>query len=336
MDVVPTSLAVIHALSRPDGRHLVDLVGHGVAEVAEAVAALAIQWWSADVAVTRRGAGVATVLTRHPAAVSARIVAFAESDWSDAIVHIDADQGLAGVRLDGSPFALVTLGGLSPPLPDQGEQLRLVTLALQAADAIEATKTLRRDLGALEGVATNILSLRDLDQALLSTTNEILDVLDADMAGVLLLDGEELAMRCCVGNQSIENGAPSNGSGSRRRRPRDRDRSALQGRQVSRERAHHPRLRPARRAPSGLVARWLRRWSSMASRSACWRCGVDAEPRSPMPMSLNWSRSRTSLRIAIDNARLYDQAQHSLTRLAAAEATLTKRSPRCSTRRKST
>ena len=45
---------------------------------------------------------------------------------------------------------------------------------------------------------------RDLDQALLTISNLILSQLDSDIAGVFLLDGETLVMRCCVGNHMAE------------------------------------------------------------------------------------------------------------------------------------
>lgn len=52
--------------------------------------------------------------------------------------------------------------------------------------------------------AEAIPAARDLDQALLSISNLILSQLDADIAGVFLLEGDRLAMRCCVGNRVAE------------------------------------------------------------------------------------------------------------------------------------
>ena len=166
--------------------------------------------------------------------------------------------------------------------------------------------------------------MRDLDQALLSTANEILDVLDADMAGVLLLDGEELAMRCCVGNQTIET--------ARLRMARGR---GVAGRVIETGRpckvdkylgnehithdfdplARTERTRSALAAPLvihgepiGVLEVWRRRRTAFA----------DADVARLVALT-------NLAAIAIDNARLYDQAQHSLTRLAAAEATLSEK-----------
>ena len=58
----------------------------------------------------------------------------------------------------------------------------------------------------LRSVATRILRARELDEALLAVTNETLAVLDSDIAGVMLRDGEEIVMRACAGNQLADTG----------------------------------------------------------------------------------------------------------------------------------
>lgn len=69
--------------------------------------------------------------------------------------------------------------------------------AASAASAAEEATVLRDVVGQL-------LSVHDLDQLLLSVTDRTMQLLDADICGVLLKDGEEVRMRCCVGNRLVE------------------------------------------------------------------------------------------------------------------------------------
>lgn len=59
---------------------------------------------------------------------------------------------------------------------------------------------------ALRSVATRILGAKELDDALLAVTNETLSLLESDIAGVMLRDGEEIRMRACAGNQLADTG----------------------------------------------------------------------------------------------------------------------------------
>jgi sugar diacid utilization regulator/putative methionine-R-sulfoxide reductase with GAF domain len=70
----------------------------------------------------------------------------------------------------------------------------------RAAAAAEA------EVESLRSVATRILRSRELDEALLAVTNETLGLLDSDIAGVMLRDGEEIVMRACAGNQLADTG----------------------------------------------------------------------------------------------------------------------------------
>lgn len=56
----------------------------------------------------------------------------------------------------------------------------------------------------LRTVIEQLLSVHDLDQLLLSITDRTLNLLDADICGVLLREGDELCMRSCVGNRVVE------------------------------------------------------------------------------------------------------------------------------------
>jgi sugar diacid utilization regulator/putative methionine-R-sulfoxide reductase with GAF domain len=71
--------------------------------------------------------------------------------------------------------------------------------AARAAAAAEAAET-----GVLRTVIEQLLCVRDLDQLLLSISDRTLNLLDADICGVLLREGDELRMRSCVGNRVID------------------------------------------------------------------------------------------------------------------------------------
>lgn len=53
-------------------------------------------------------------------------------------------------------------------------------------------------------VAEEILTIRDLDQVLLSVVNHTLVLLESDICGVLLRDGDVIEMTACVGHRVIE------------------------------------------------------------------------------------------------------------------------------------
>ena len=67
----------------------------------------------------------------------------------------------------------------------------------QAAAAAAETAVLRT-------VIEQLLCVRDLDQLLLSISDRTLNLLDADICGVLLREGDELRMRSCVGHRLVE------------------------------------------------------------------------------------------------------------------------------------
>lgn len=75
---------------------------------------------------------------------------------------------------------------------------RLLEQALGRADRAEEETAILRD------VVGTLLSVRDLDQVLLSIADRTLYLLDSDICGVLLAEGGELTMRSCVGNRAVE------------------------------------------------------------------------------------------------------------------------------------
>jgi sugar diacid utilization regulator/putative methionine-R-sulfoxide reductase with GAF domain len=66
-----------------------------------------------------------------------------------------------------------------------------------AAAATEETAVVRDVVGQL-------LSVHDLDQLLLSVADRTVRLLDADICGVLLKEGDAIRMRCCVGNRVVD------------------------------------------------------------------------------------------------------------------------------------
>jgi sugar diacid utilization regulator/putative methionine-R-sulfoxide reductase with GAF domain len=98
--------------------------------------------------------------------------------------------------------------------PDVHLPADLRTPALQACAwlslAAERDESRRgADAGAAEAAAVRdvvgrLLSVRDVDQVLLSIANHTVALLDSDICGVLLRDGDEVCMRSCVGNREIE------------------------------------------------------------------------------------------------------------------------------------
>ncbi len=80
---------------------------------------------------------------------------------------------------------------------------------IELVNSAVASIRLRRELNArLAGLSeeqieiTRLLAIRDVDQLLLSTVNTANRLIDGDMAGVMLVDRDDLVMECCVGNRS--------------------------------------------------------------------------------------------------------------------------------------
>ncbi len=81
--------------------------------------------------------------------------------------------------------------------PERRPSSRETQLEAAALDALAEVDGLRT-------VAGRILRAHELDEALVAVTNETLALLSADIAGVLLRDGDEIFMRSCAGNQMAE------------------------------------------------------------------------------------------------------------------------------------
>jgi sugar diacid utilization regulator/putative methionine-R-sulfoxide reductase with GAF domain len=124
-------------------------------------------------------------------------------------VSVTLDGGEAGPRTVRSGHVALTWSLECPRIPDDRrlllEQacawLRLVTERDRAAraldDAAEETKI-------VTDVVEALLSVHDVDQLLLSIADRTLGLLDADICGVLLAEGDEVRMRSCVGHRVID------------------------------------------------------------------------------------------------------------------------------------
>jgi sugar diacid utilization regulator/putative methionine-R-sulfoxide reductase with GAF domain len=83
----------------------------------------------------------------------------------------------------------------------------VVATAVACLDRLALEEQIRAEMvevGLLRTVATRILAARSLEEALAAVTHETRLLLDSDIAGVMLGDGEEIVMRGCAGNQRVE------------------------------------------------------------------------------------------------------------------------------------
>ncbi len=297
-----------------------DLIDCGLEVVADGVASAAASWWSAQVAVIRRGPGSVALVTRHSPFDKALFRL--QDGWFDDVVRTGDEQPLTVVALGAGPFVLVVDAVVQDIVVSaRAQELRCAELALRAANAEDQVRVLMQEVAAHHGVTAEILSLRDLDQVLLSIANEILVLLRADMAGVLLADDGELVMRCCVGNHDIETARLRMGRGrGLAGRVLETSEPCKVDAYLGSERITHDfdplarseRTRSALGAPLtvhgeviGVLEVWRRR-------------------RSPFAESdVDRLVALTNLAaIAIENARLYEQARDGLRQLAAAEDAL--------------
>jgi sugar diacid utilization regulator/putative methionine-R-sulfoxide reductase with GAF domain len=79
-----------------------------------------------------------------------------------------------------------------------------VDLALTAATQNRVTLDATDEIGSLQQIAKRILSAAELDEVLFSITRETTRLLNADIGGVFLRDDDELVMRSCVGNDTLD------------------------------------------------------------------------------------------------------------------------------------
>ncbi|GAA1235952.1 GAF domain-containing protein [Prauserella halophila] len=87
------------------------------------------------------------------------------------------------------------------------EQLRQACVWLAQAQRADLSHERMHDAteeaDSQRAVADQILTVRDVDQVLLSITNQTLGMLQADICGVFLREDDELQMRCCTGHRVV-------------------------------------------------------------------------------------------------------------------------------------
>jgi sugar diacid utilization regulator/putative methionine-R-sulfoxide reductase with GAF domain len=79
-----------------------------------------------------------------------------------------------------------------------------VALALQNCERQRIASQNLDEVQSLQRVATRMLKSHDLGEILLTITQEAKRLLDSDICGVMLREGDEVVMRRCVGNHSAE------------------------------------------------------------------------------------------------------------------------------------
>lgn len=115
------------------------------------------------------------------------------------------------------PGAVCLLIGDPSGAVDTSEALEVfrhcVGLALQTCERQRVAAQNLDEVHALQRVATRILKSHDLNEILLLITQEAKRLLSADICGVMLRDGDQIAMRRCVGNHSPETSSLRMGPG---------------------------------------------------------------------------------------------------------------------------
>lgn len=120
--------------------------------------------------------------------------------WGSS-VFVPISVGAVCVMIDGSP------GGVKAPADDLDVLRQCVALALQNCERQRIASQNLDEVQSLQRVATRMLKSHDLGEILLNITQEAKRLLDSDICGVMLREGDEVVMRRCVGNHSAETAA---------------------------------------------------------------------------------------------------------------------------------
>jgi len=255
---------------------------------------------------------------------AARLVVPAEMrEW-------DAPRAFAAGRLylpltPGAVGALVEHGSTTPQPSEALEVLRqYAVLALTTCERQRLARQGADEVQAVQRVAERILKSHELDEILLHITQEAKRLLAADICGVLLRDGDAIAMRRCVGNVSPETARLRMGPGQglaglvlARRAPSSVDDYVASG-TISRDFFH---LAEAEAVRSALAAPLLGREDTIGVLEV-WR-------RRPSRFTEDDNHRLVALAnlasIAIENAELLAAQRHSVQELAQANAALNQR-----------
>lgn len=112
-------------------------------------------------------------------------------------VFVPVVTGALGLWVEGAVDGLEA----APELPLLRQ---FVAIAVQTCERQRIAAQNLEEVQSLQRVATRILKSHDLGEILLLITQEAKRLLSADICGVLLLEGDRLVMRRCVGNRSPE------------------------------------------------------------------------------------------------------------------------------------
>lgn len=110
------------------------------------------------------------------------------------------------------PLRAGALAAIVPRLLDPASEIATTTsiaaemcdILVRDAERIENLRILIDEVSDGPILPLEILSMRDVDQLLLSSVNAALQIVEADMAGVFLLEEGELVMRSCVGHRTAQ------------------------------------------------------------------------------------------------------------------------------------
>ena len=110
------------------------------------------------------------------------------------------------------PLRAGALAAIVPQLLDPRSEIATTTsiaaemcdILVRDAERIENLRFLIDEVSDGPIVPLEILSMREIDQLLLSSVNAALQIVEADMAGVFLLEEGELVMRSCVGHRTAQ------------------------------------------------------------------------------------------------------------------------------------
>lgn len=174
---------------------------------------------------------VATVLGRLSGSDYAIIVENVGDSWQNALddeVPVDAGgvierlpdesrewdkhRGIPDLGMTFVPLRAGALAAIVPKLFDPTSEIATTTsiaaemcdILVRDAERIENLRLLIDEVSDGPILPLEILSMRDVDQLLLSSVNAALQIVEADMAGVFLLEEGELVMRSCVGHRTAQ------------------------------------------------------------------------------------------------------------------------------------
>ena len=124
----------------------------------------------------------------------------------------DSRQELSGFGMTFISIRPGALAAIVPRLLDPGSELAITTsiaakmcdILVRDAERIENLRVLIGEVSDGPVLPLEILSVRDTDQLLLSSVNAALQLVEADIAGVFLLEDGELVMRSCVGHRTAQ------------------------------------------------------------------------------------------------------------------------------------